>query len=449
MDRTFRRHPKPLQPLGLLPGEGRRDWRHPPGGPPTRFAVFVNTPPGLFHPFGPHTTPFPRFESRDSCATLADNPLLEARMACSGNCPCCKSACCCSRTGSARAYSCCQAHCPDCEAAFGEGTAPGENCDSASVDGCDSEAMVARLPLGYCCEDVTDECIPHTTECECLREGGDYVNPCSGASVPDNGGIWGWTVEPDCEISGNACCPCGSVCCLGAGDTCCDPANSLCCRNGTVCCDGVCCPPGYVCVDGVCTEGCVNDGDCVLWYHECQGIVYGPYNSEEECIAAFEANEDCEGDPETACYTGPLEERCCCDGVCQDCPCPEGQSVRLLSAPAKKSRAWRRLQKLRAKLAGLPRPWHGPGSSLKAVLLLIGVNASPTCGCNKKAKEMDSMGIRWSIANRREILALMETEAAKRKLFFSPRGACVLFGLAMALSALAAPWRTIASRRKQ
>ena len=202
-------------------------------------------------------------------------------------------------------YECCQAHCDGCEQAHGEGTAPGENCDSESVEGCNSPSMVARLPLGFCCEATTDECLDRTTECECLRENGDYINPCSGTSVPDSGEDWGWTNEPDCENPNLPCCPCGNICCLGPGDVCCDPAatpavccrgalgqtccDGICCDSGEVCCEGVCCPPGQVCVGGVCQEGCEENGDCQRYYFNCYGTVYGPYDGGTNCAAAAAA----------------------------------------------------------------------------------------------------------------------------------------------------------------
>ena len=373
-------------------------------------------------------------------------------------CQCCKSACCCSRTGSLGTHECCQGFCADCEQAHGEGAAPGENCSSDAIDGCDSAAMVERLPFGFCCEQTTDECLEITTECECLRENGGYTDPCTGSVIPDSGEDWAWTIKTNCGQPGVTCCPCNAVCCLGEGDECCDIATSLCCRgalgqtccdgvcceSGEVCCDGICCEAGQTCVDGVCQEGCVQDADCQPHFFDCGGVTYGPYEGAVNCAAAAAAI--CPGPPAASCYAGPLEEKYCCGGTCQDTPCQEGQfllpAVRLpkvgLSVPWRKSRRWR---KLFQRALSLPRPWHGPGSCLKFLLSLMGINASPTCGCNKKASEMDERGSLWSIRHSRDIVAFMSAEAQKRKLPFPPRVALAMVIASAVAAAIMLPIR--------
>lgn len=382
-------------------------------------------------------------------------------------CECCKSACCCSRQGSRGGHECCQANCAACEAAHGEGTSPGQNCSSSSVSNCNSSAMIARLPLGFCCEETTDECLNRTTECECNRENGGYTNPCTGSSVPDNDETWVWAVKPDCENPNLPCCPCGSVCCLGEGDECCDSAEAppvccrgslgqaccdgVCCNSGEVCCDGICCDAGQVCVNGVCQEGCTQDADCQSYYFDCDGVTYGPYEGGVNCAAAAAAT--CPGPPVPECYTVALEEKFCCGGTCQDTPCNEGAS--LLSLPGVKRlaagrtrRIPKRWRKLLGRIANLPRPWHGPGSALKLFLSLMGINASPHCGCNKKAKEMDSKGAWWSIRHSREIVGFMAGEAKKRNLPFHPSLALVLVVAACMAAAITLPLRRGADTRR-
>ncbi len=64
-----------------------------------------------------------------------------------------------------------------------------------------------------------------------------------------------------------------------------------------------------------------------------------------------------------------------------------------------------------------PRPTSGPGTELKALLAKIGIHASPTCGCNKMAKQMDIWG-QESLNHIEEIVDVMEETAKKRKLPF-------------------------------
>jgi hypothetical protein len=59
----------------------------------------------------------------------------------------------------------------------------------------------------------------------------------------------------------------------------------------------------------------------------------------------------------------------------------------------------------------------GPGTELKALLAKIGIHASPTCGCNKMAKQMDVWG-QESLNHIEEIVDVMEETAKMRKLPF-------------------------------
>lgn len=58
----------------------------------------------------------------------------------------------------------------------------------------------------------------------------------------------------------------------------------------------------------------------------------------------------------------------------------------------------------------------GPGTELKALLKTIGITASPTCSCNKRAKVMDEKGCDWCEENIDEIDGWLAEEASKRKL---------------------------------
>ncbi len=58
----------------------------------------------------------------------------------------------------------------------------------------------------------------------------------------------------------------------------------------------------------------------------------------------------------------------------------------------------------------------GPGAELKALLKTIGIVASPTCSCNKRAKIMDEKGCDWCEENIDEIDGWLREEATKRKL---------------------------------
>lgn len=66
--------------------------------------------------------------------------------------------------------------------------------------------------------------------------------------------------------------------------------------------------------------------------------------------------------------------------------------------------------------AALQAPAHGPGTELKALLKKIGIVASPTCSCNKRAKVMDEKGCDWCEEHIDEIDGWLAEEAKKRKL---------------------------------
>jgi hypothetical protein len=84
--------------------------------------------------------------------------------------------------------------------------------------------------------------------------------------------------------------------------------------------------------------------------------------------------------------------------------------------------------RLRAEYS-LPKPL--PGTELKALLKTIGIVASPTCKCNKMARQMDQWGPDESLAHMEEIVDVMEETAKARKLPFLRAGAKQLVRLAV------------------
>jgi len=77
-----------------------------------------------------------------------------------------------------------------------------------------------------------------------------------------------------------------------------------------------------------------------------------------------------------------------------------------------------------------PAPTSGPGTELKALLAAIGIVASPTCKCNKMARQMDQWGPDESLAHMEEIVDVMEETAKARKLPFLRAGARQMVRLA-------------------
>lgn len=60
----------------------------------------------------------------------------------------------------------------------------------------------------------------------------------------------------------------------------------------------------------------------------------------------------------------------------------------------------------------------GAGTELKKLLAKIGIKASPTCSCNKRAQIMDEKGIEWCKENIDIIVGWLREEATKRRLPF-------------------------------
>jgi hypothetical protein len=204
-----------------------------------------------------------------------------------------------------------------------------------------------------------------------------------------------------------------------SGHNCCD------CMCITGCCeDAQCSPPNDLCCDGVCAE-CCNDGDCNSGDHCCDGVCQ-PLNCDGTC----DNNDDC-GGATPYCCNGVCQECCvdpdcivnfpatrnncvggvcigcvgendcaegyvCCDGTCMETDCNQGMAV---APPVVVTEG-------------------GPGTELKALLALVGIKASPTCSCNKRAKIMDEQGVLWCEQNIDTIAGWLKEESAKRKLPF-------------------------------
>ena len=60
----------------------------------------------------------------------------------------------------------------------------------------------------------------------------------------------------------------------------------------------------------------------------------------------------------------------------------------------------------------------GVGTEVKKLLARIGIVASPTCKCNKRAEFMNIKGILWCEQNMSEIVGWLREEAEARKLPF-------------------------------
>lgn len=64
---------------------------------------------------------------------------------------------------------------------------------------------------------------------------------------------------------------------------------------------------------------------------------------------------------------------------------------------------------------------HGPGTELKKLLSRVGIRATPTCACNRRANQMDAAEARepgWCEAHLDTIVGWLREEAEKRRLPF-------------------------------
>jgi hypothetical protein len=74
---------------------------------------------------------------------------------------------------------------------------------------------------------------------------------------------------------------------------------------------------------------------------------------------------------------------------------------------------------------------HGAGAELKKLLSMIGIKATPTCSCNRRALRMDNEGIAWCKKNTEEILEWLAEESKKRKIPFVKFGAAQMLKIAI------------------
>jgi hypothetical protein len=61
---------------------------------------------------------------------------------------------------------------------------------------------------------------------------------------------------------------------------------------------------------------------------------------------------------------------------------------------------------------------HGPGTELKRILATVGIYATGTCKCGRRAAEMDRRGCAWCEENLDTIVGWLREEAEKRGLPF-------------------------------
>jgi hypothetical protein len=85
----------------------------------------------------------------------------------------------------------------------------------------------------------------------------------------------------------------------------------------------------------------------------------------------------------------------------------------------------------------------GPGTELKKMLSKIGITATPTCSCNKRAQIMDENGVEWCKANTDTIVSWLREEATKRGLPFIDLAGKIIVKRAISLA------ETAEKKRKQ
>ena len=74
----------------------------------------------------------------------------------------------------------------------------------------------------------------------------------------------------------------------------------------------------------------------------------------------------------------------------------------------------------------------GPGTELKLLLSrYLGIQSTPGCSCNKKAKRMNQKGVEWCEANKETICKWLQEEAGKKKLPFVKAVAMAVVSLAI------------------
>lgn len=81
---------------------------------------------------------------------------------------------------------------------------------------------------------------------------------------------------------------------------------------------------------------------------------------------------------------------------------------------------------------GVKKSIGGPGTELKKLLKVFGINATPNCACNAKAVTMDYHGAEWCAENIETIAEWLKEEATKRGLPFMTMPAKLLVRRAIA-----------------
>ena len=74
----------------------------------------------------------------------------------------------------------------------------------------------------------------------------------------------------------------------------------------------------------------------------------------------------------------------------------------------------------------------GAGTELKALLASVGITAKPGCKCNRRAAEMDRLGVDWCRQNIETIVDWLQEEAYSRHLPFIRAAARLLVKRAIA-----------------
>jgi hypothetical protein len=94
-------------------------------------------------------------------------------------------------------------------------------------------------------------------------------------------------------------------------------------------------------------------------------------------------------------------------------------------------------------------PGFGPGTELKKLLAKIGIKATPTCSCNKRAQVMDEKGVQWCKDNIDTIVGWLREEATKRKLPFVDMAGKMLVKRAISLAEKAEKKRLATEEQNQ
>lgn len=315
-------------------------------------------------------------------------------MACTG-CDCCKGACCCGPT-------CTQTTCKACEAAGGVFKGAKTSC---SPDPCTS------TPTGACCNGTTCSV---TSNCQCLAAGGTYKG--DGTSCSPN----------PCSTSTKALCTLSLKINYGPYSLCGCPAGmSLSGSLGSPVGLGYY-PPGcpapqsWTCVQTKCVDVCnyqPTGTNCYDWlsYNTKAYSQTFPYNA---------------GSPYGTVY-------CPCVGTytatCDPTGCAAGASLSSVN-DAQNAMYVPTANDLAAMTLTESVPEQGPGTELKALLKIVGIEASPGCSCNARANFMNLQGCDWCEQNIDEITTWLREEANSRGLPFFQYGASLIVKRAIKLA---------------